>query len=220
MRSSLRVETDFPPEDVVEKSGSTSAAASSPTKGRRKMGTAPAVVTVPDSEEEDDGLDSDADDHDHSDTDDADHLDNSDTPKWGIHALPLDHSPLRSYVAKARSMFEFERLGCCVSSSCGRQPLIPAAESGELIAICPNDGCEAAGHVACWSEELLREENAAARREGRPQEIVPIEGTCPSCGGNIRWVDMMKELTLRERGGKEVDRLLRKKRGIPAGSAA
>lgn len=42
--------------------------------------------------------------------------------------------------------------------------------------------------------------------------VVPIQGRCPQCGGHIQWVDMMKELSLRERGAKEVEALLKVKK--------
>jgi structure-specific endonuclease subunit SLX1 len=42
--------------------------------------------------------------------------------------------------------------------------------------------------------------------------ILPIAGTCPKCHGPVKWGDMMTELTLRLRGAKEVDKLLKKKR--------
>ncbi|KAF4873237.1 Structure-specific endonuclease subunit SLX1 [Colletotrichum siamense] len=119
---------------------------------------------------------------------------------WGIHALPLDHAPMKEYVEKGQSMTSFEREGSCVI--CKED--LPHGEG--LVAICPNDGCEGAGHLSCWGRHFLR------REEGALQAVVPIQGRCPQCRGEVRWVDMMKELTLRERGTKEIEALLKKKR--------
>jgi structure-specific endonuclease subunit SLX1 len=117
----------------------------------------------------------------------------------GIHALPLDYSPMKSYAEKARSIFSFEREGHCVV--CKEELL----EGKGLYAVCSNDGCESVGHLQCWSRHLLKE----SKEEGA---ILPMGGPCPKCDGHVHWGQMMRELSLRERGRKEVDKLLRKKR--------
>lgn len=48
------------------------------------------------------------------------------------------------------------------------------------------------------------------------ESILPVEGRCPKCHGPLRWGDMMTELTLRLRGAKEVDKLLKKQRNAKA----
>ncbi|OLN89082.1 Structure-specific endonuclease subunit SLX1 [Colletotrichum chlorophyti] len=124
---------------------------------------------------------------------------------WGIHALPLDYAPLKEYVEKGQSIATFEREGSCVIC----KEALPHGEG--LYAVCPNDGCEGVGHLLCWSRHMLH-------HEGEQQAVVPVQGRCPQCGGNVRWVDMMKELTLRERGSKEIETLLKnKKRRTKAG---
>lgn len=120
--------------------------------------------------------------------------------KVGIHALPLDYEPIKGYVEKSQSVFDFEREGKCVVCH-------DAIDSGEGIhALCSNDGCEGVGHLSCWSRRFLADpghENGG---------ILPIKGRCPKCSGEIYWGDMMKELTLRLRGRKEVEKLLKVKR--------
>ncbi|KAF4970419.1 hypothetical protein FZEAL_10043 [Fusarium zealandicum] len=117
---------------------------------------------------------------------------------WGINALPLDYTPMKGYVEKVHNVVSFEREGKCVhcheelETRKGLQPM------------CPNDGCEAMGHLDCWSKHALRGEDDGT--------LIPRSCTCPSCGGAIQWGDMMKELTLRVRGPKEVEKLLKKKR--------
>lgn len=122
----------------------------------------------------------------------------------GIHALPLDYAPLKDYAEKARSIFSFEREGDCVAC---KEQLTHGDDRG-LQVVCPNDGCEGVGHIACWSRHLLGAEAAAEEDD----TIMPKQGRCPSCGGAVRWSDMMRELTLRERGEKEVDKLLKAKK--------
>ncbi|KAK4157166.1 splicing factor 3a [Chaetomidium leptoderma] len=117
---------------------------------------------------------------------------------WGIHALPLDYEAVKEYVAKGQDIFEFERQGQCVLCR-------GDMTSGEgLHALCSNNGCDGVGHVSCWSQHLLGGDEA--------DSIVPVQGQCPKCKGEVLWGGMMKELTLRVRGQKDVEKLLKRKR--------
>lgn len=114
----------------------------------------------------------------------------------GIHALPLDYTPLTEYVSKAQDVVTFEQEGDCVHC---KEALV-SAEGWQPM--CPNEGCQAMGHIDCWSRRASTGNGA--------QDIVPVMLQCPSCGGDIRWGDMMKEVTLRVRGESEVAKLLKK----------
>ncbi|KAI4862387.1 structure-specific endonuclease subunit SLX1 [Hypoxylon rubiginosum] len=124
--------------------------------------------------------------------------DNDSRQPWGIHALPLDYTPMKDYVTKTQSIYDFEREGNCVG--CGEH-LDPGKG---LYATCPNPGCECTGHVSCWSSHLLGKEAG--------EDIIPISGTCPQCKGEVVWGDLMKEMSLRVRGTKEIEKLLKKPR--------
>lgn len=117
---------------------------------------------------------------------------------WGIHALPLDYAPLKEYVTKADWIFKSEQEGDCII--CKKD--LPA-DNG-LYAVCYNEGCEGVGHATCWSQHLLGKE--------RDEHIMPVSGHCPKCHGDLVWGDMMKEMTLRLRGQKDVAKLLKKPR--------
>lgn len=118
---------------------------------------------------------------------------------WGIHALTLDYAPMKAYVEKTRSITSFEREGNCVV--CDEE----LDHAKGLHVVCSNGNCEGVGHLECWSRHLLQQ-------EGEPEQVMPTQGRCPKCLGAVQWGDMMKELTLRERGAKEVDKLLKTKR--------
>ncbi|KAI5917635.1 GIY-YIG catalytic domain-containing protein [Camillea tinctor] len=118
---------------------------------------------------------------------------------WGIYALPLDYSPLEEYVRKTHILEAFEQQGNCVVC---REELAP--ERG-LYATCPNAACHSTGHVSCWSQHLLKQ------NKSEDDQIIPVEGHCPECRGEVNWGVMMKELSLRTRGTKEVDKLLNKR---------
>lgn len=122
---------------------------------------------------------------------------------WGVHSLPLDYWPMKEYIEKAHNVVSFERQGKCVHCHEEMEP-----DQG-LYAMCPNDGCEAMGHLDCWSKHALANDDD-------PEAILPNSCECPSCGSNIRWGDMIKELSLRTRGAGEVEKLLKKKRRLAA----
>jgi structure-specific endonuclease subunit SLX1 len=82
----------------------------------------------------------------------------------------------------------------------------------ELVVICPTNGCRGLNHLTCLSMHFLR--------DTRPNILVPDKGTCPSCGVSLRWADLVRELSLRIRGGKEVQKLLSKKKKNKIATAA
>lgn len=125
---------------------------------------------------------------------------------WGVHALPLDYAPIKDYVAKGRDVFNFERQGDCVIC----KEHMPPGEG--LYALCSNDGCEGVGHLSCWSKHMLP--------HAEDGNIIPLAGDCPKCHSPVKWGDLMTELTLRLRGEKEVEKLLKKKRTAKAKAKA
>ncbi len=74
-----------------------------------------------------------------------------------------------------------------------------------MIVVCPVQDCRAASHIACLSSRFLTSSASAGA-------VIPTKGTCPNCQTTIRWVDLVKELTLRIRGEKEIEKLMRKPR--------
>lgn len=123
-------------------------------------------------------------------------------PRWGIYNLPLDHAPLAPYLEKGQDISTFEREGNCVV--CQQQ----LEHDKGLYTICSNGECEGVGHLDCWSRHLLHQRGD----DGANGVILPMEGQCPKCSGVVRWSDMMRELTLRVRGQKEVEKVLKKRR--------
>ncbi|RMD40922.1 hypothetical protein DV735_g4204, partial [Chaetothyriales sp. CBS 134920] len=80
-----------------------------------------------------------------------------------------------------------------------------------LFTICPNDRCQSISHLTCLSKHFLQHANA--------DQLVPEQGQCPSCHSSLDWVDLMTQLTLRNRGQKEVRKVLGKKRRPKAATA-
>lgn len=115
----------------------------------------------------------------------------------GIHALPVDYSHQKSHVEKAKEVFDFELEGSCAIC---QQNL---AHDGGVYTICPGSDCKSVTHLSCLSEHFLA---------GESEALVPITGHCPGCKAELNWVDVVKELSLRMRGEKEVEQLLKVKK--------
>jgi structure-specific endonuclease subunit SLX1 len=130
----------------------------------------------------------------------------------GIAALPLTYVPHKQHVEKGKAIIEFEREGSC--SICS-QDLI---HDRGIYAICPHPGCESVSHLTCLSKSFLEGETGehGSNRElsvtDRGPALVPMIGKCKCCGRAMKWLDVVKEVTLRMRGVKEVEGLLKEPR--------
>ena len=82
----------------------------------------------------------------------------------------------------------------------------------DLFTICPHNRCQSLSHVACIAKSFSESSTTGT--------IVPERGHCPSCQSSLLWVDLMREVTLRTRGQKEIKKLLSKKRSTKAATAA
>ncbi|KAI7058604.1 hypothetical protein KC352_g44021 [Hortaea werneckii] len=74
-----------------------------------------------------------------------------------------------------------------------------------MTLVCPSEGCSALSHIDCLSKRFLD-----TSRDG--DAMLPTSGNCPECGNKLQWVDLVKELSLRMRGEKEIKALFKKRR--------
>ncbi|KAG9236527.1 hypothetical protein BJ875DRAFT_222465 [Amylocarpus encephaloides] len=111
--------------------------------------------------------------------------------------LPITYDDQKSHVAKTKDIVDFELEGTC--DVC----LTDLEHDGGLYILCPNTKCDAIAHMTCLSKQFL---------EDGEEELVPIKGNCPKCKTELVWADLVKELSLRMRGQKEVEKLLKVKR--------
>lgn len=114
----------------------------------------------------------------------------------GIDGLVVDYANEKLHVEKAKEMVDFEMEGQCTLCS------HDMAHDEGLFTICPNPTCQSATHLTCLSKHFLKGQDA----------ILPVRGTCPACQAELRWIDVIKELTLRMRGQKDIEKLLKPKR--------
>ena len=98
---------------------------------------------------------------------------------------------------KAKEITDFEQEGVC--AVCQED----LEHDAGIYSICPSPGCESVSHLTCLSKHFLCDDDAS---------IIPIQGNCPSCKTELMWIDVVKELSLRMRGQKEVEKLLKVKR--------
>ena len=115
----------------------------------------------------------------------------------GIAALDIDYTQQKPHVEKGKSLIEFEQEGACAVCHADLQ------HHGGIYAICPNPGCEAMSHLTCLSKHFLK---------NNKDTLVPVKGSCPKCKVELRWIDIAKELSLRMRGQKQMEKLLKGKR--------
>ena len=129
--------------------------------------------------------------------------------KSGISALAVDYIDHKSHVEKGKNITDFEQEGQCALCR------VDLEHDAGLYAICPKPGCDSVTHLTCLGRHFL---------QGEDDTLVPLKGRCPSCKTELQWVDVVKELTLRIRGQKESEKLLkvkkiRKGKGVTASQA-
>lgn len=116
-----------------------------------------------------------------------------------IQAIPVAYEDCKPHVEKAKSLVDKQKLRSCGVCST-RLDL-----STGLALVCPVATCRSTFHLHCLSNRFLAE-------EGNQDALIPIEGTCPSCHAPLKWSTLMKELSLRIRGQKEIEAMFKPKR--------
>jgi structure-specific endonuclease subunit SLX1 len=117
--------------------------------------------------------------------------------KGGVNGVDPTYAPLRSVLEKSEMLLEEEESLAC--DLCDQSLNL----KHDLITICPRLNCQSFHHIACLSSHFLKDDATSS--------LIPIDGKCPSCKANLSWVELMKELTLRVRGGKEVRKILKRR---------
>lgn len=114
----------------------------------------------------------------------------------GVASLDIGYGKLKSQIEKGMMLTEDGHQSCVV---CSKQLLNPASTA----LICAGIGCTAISHMTCLARHFCK---------GTVELLVPVSGSCPLCQTKLEWVDMVKELSLRARGGKEISLLMKKPR--------
>ncbi len=115
----------------------------------------------------------------------------------GIYALDVSYEPVKAHIEKVKCKLDSKAVGSC--SICKRG--LP--RDGAATVMCPIESCSASAHLECFATAFMKD---------RPESLVPTTGSCPSCRAHLQWSDLVKELTLRMRGQKDIDKLFKVKK--------
>lgn len=119
----------------------------------------------------------------------------------GIHALDVGYSQMKSQLEKSQAVFEADATTRCAIC----REAVPSNGAASLV--CTNKSCSAVTHMQCLSKSWLKDGE---------DSLVPTHGTCPGCQSELQWVDLVKDLSLRMRGEKEITAVFKPKRSKKA----
>lgn len=114
----------------------------------------------------------------------------------GIHKIDPTYLHMKTTLEKSRRLLLAPANSCIICRS-------TLESAKEMALVCANQECDSVFHVACLSTHFLKGEY------GAQHAIVPTCGYCPSCKVSLKWADLMKDLSLRVRGEKEVTALFK-----------
>ena len=115
----------------------------------------------------------------------------------GVDGLDISYASLRAHLEKSISILaELEPIACAVCSN-------ELGQERQTALVCPGARCRTASHMSCLADKFLAE-------KGPRDSIVPASGHCPACGAETRWIDLVRGMSLRAKGGREVAILMKK----------
>ncbi|KAI9807199.1 MAG: hypothetical protein M1825_005917 [Sarcosagium campestre] len=120
------------------------------------------------------------------------------TSEGGIDSIDVTYKGLTNHLERSAALLNESTADGVLCAICHG-----SIDSQETAATCPSDACSAASHLTCLSAAFLSDDEDKGA-------VVPSKGICPGCKREHKWVDVVKELSLRLRGEKEVKRLLKK----------
>ena len=119
--------------------------------------------------------------------------------RGGVKVVDVSYGALMPHAEKSKSLLTNDQTLYC--SACGRT----AEKECELVVTCPQSFCLGVSHMRCLANQFISAES--------PEDmIVPVEGNCPSCKSRVRWIDVVKELSLRAHGHAELTKLSKRPR--------
>ena len=119
--------------------------------------------------------------------------------RGGINDLDVTYAGIKAHVEKSKALLlEDQTLTC---SLCKER----VNKEAELMTTCLQPECSSVSHLTCLSAHYI---GSAAPGD----MIVPLHGICPSCRTSAKWIDVVKDLSLRTFGHVELAKLLKKPR--------
>lgn len=123
----------------------------------------------------------------------------SNLPANDMTHIDATYSGIQEHLEKSTSVLNdsARRLSCEVC----KEQLSPQSD---ILVVCSHRHCHALSHVNCLSQQFLNEEGSSG--------LVPTLGECPACKREVKWVALMKELSMRLHGAKTATKLLKRER--------
>ncbi|KAL2010576.1 hypothetical protein VTN00DRAFT_6383 [Thermoascus crustaceus] len=117
----------------------------------------------------------------------------------GVQHLDIGYGGMKGYLEKSLFLLDnSERIDCGVCKEA-------LSMKDDLVVVCSETGCRCACHLICLSTRFLED-------SGVPDQMVPMDGSCPACKKTVKWPALMKELSLRTRGEKEIQAIFKKRK--------
>ncbi|KAF2754809.1 hypothetical protein EJ05DRAFT_513730 [Pseudovirgaria hyperparasitica] len=117
----------------------------------------------------------------------------------GLYALNVAYEDVKAHYEKSLDLLNRDRPPHCEVCRTRINP------KESMVLVCPQGKCESVSHLVCLSKRFLAE-------NPETNALIPKSGKCPLCQTKLEWRTLVQELTLRERGEKEIIQLLKKKR--------
>ncbi|KAL9019523.1 MAG: hypothetical protein Q9185_003223 [Variospora sp. 1 TL-2023] len=111
----------------------------------------------------------------------------------GVEGIDVSYSGLKAHVKKSIRLLAEQGIKRC--SICAN--VVESLNS--TVVVCPTEECRALSHMACLAKQ---------RSDDREfDELLPASVRCPLCLSEHLWLDLVKELSIRARGGKDLAQL-------------
>ncbi|MDI1485756.1 MAG: Slx4p interacting protein [Ramalina farinacea] len=121
----------------------------------------------------------------------------------GVDGLDVSYASVRAHLEKSIFMLaEDEPIACAVCSN-------DLGQGKRTALVCPDARCRTASHMSCLADKFLAE-------TGTGDLMVPASGHCPACNAETQWVDLVREMSLRAKGQREVAILMKKPKRLKA----
>ena len=116
----------------------------------------------------------------------------------GIEGIDVGYSELKKHLEKSILSLAEGDLKCAICT-------INMAPRTAMALVCPQEQCRTVSHMACLATKFNED-------GGVDDTITPTSGRCPGCRTELQWIDLVKELSLRVRGEKQIAEITKKPR--------
>ena len=117
--------------------------------------------------------------------------------KGGMEGIDASYQGMKTHVEKSLFLLaEGESVKCAICD-------IELGEQRSTALVCSVDACTMASHLSCLARTFIEE-------DADQSPVLPRAGKCPCCKHDLVWVDLVKDLSLRVRGDKDIAQLMKK----------